>query len=104
MKLVAVKLDVEASQMIQALDFVLEDVKKKGIQGKAVISMSMHVDGSEIVDKKFKYLVDSGVVVVVSAGNGNVGSVMSIPLVAADSNLSTQLTGRRRSVLSRKTS
>ncbi|KID94455.1 Peptidase S8/S53, subtilisin/kexin/sedolisin, partial [Metarhizium majus ARSEF 297] len=70
-KLVAVKLDVEASQMIQALDFVLEDVKKKGIQGKAVISMSMHVDGSEIVDKKFKYLVDSGVVVVVSAGNGN---------------------------------
>ncbi|KAG8406056.1 hypothetical protein J3458_021392 [Metarhizium acridum] len=70
-KLVAVKLDPEASQMIQALEFVLADVKKKGIQGKAVISMSMHVDGSEIVDKKFKHLVDSGVVVVVSAGNGN---------------------------------
>ncbi|KAF5121820.1 Subtilisin-like protease 2 [Metarhizium anisopliae] len=70
-KLVAVKLDNEASQMIQAVDFVLEDVKKKGIQGKAVISMSMHNDPSDILDQKFKHAVDSGVVVVVSAGNNN---------------------------------
>ncbi|KJZ74825.1 hypothetical protein HIM_05734 [Hirsutella minnesotensis 3608] len=70
-QLVAVKLDVEASQMLKALDFVLADVQKKKIQGKAVISMSMHVDGSDIVDKKFKHLVDSGVVCVVSAGNTN---------------------------------
>lgn len=59
--------------MIQAVDFVLEDVKKKGIQGKAVISMSMHNDPSDILDQKFKHAVDSGVVVVVSAGNNNVG-------------------------------
>ncbi|EFY88618.1 putative serine endopeptidase [Metarhizium acridum CQMa 102] len=82
-KLVAVKLDPEASQMIQALEFVLADVKKKGIQGKAVISMSMHVDGSEIVDKKFKHLVDSGVVVVMDAGQFSPGRDPSVITVAA---------------------
>ncbi|KID61215.1 Subtilisin-like protease 1 [Metarhizium brunneum] len=71
-KLVAVRIDSKnASQMIKAADFVIEDVKKKGIQGKAVICMSMHIDASNEVDQKFEEAVDSGVVVVVSAGNNN---------------------------------
>lgn len=73
-QLVSVKIDVKADQMIKALDFVLKDVKANKREGKAIISMSMHVHGSEIVDRAFKHVVDSGVVCVVSAGNGGVSS------------------------------
>ncbi|KAK2594849.1 hypothetical protein QQS21_007437 [Conoideocrella luteorostrata] len=68
-QMIAVKIDVNETQMIKAADFVLQDVKKRGIQGKAVVSMLMHVDASDEVDKKFRQLTDSGIVCVVSAGN-----------------------------------
>ncbi|KAK2616544.1 hypothetical protein QQS21_000587 [Conoideocrella luteorostrata] len=68
-KIISVKLDNNATQMMQAADFVLEDVKKRQIQGKAVVSMSMHQRASDELDKKFRELTEAGVVCVVSAGN-----------------------------------
>ncbi|KAK2616646.1 hypothetical protein QQS21_000469 [Conoideocrella luteorostrata] len=63
--------DHNATQMMRVADIVLEDVKKQQIQGKAVLSMSMHVDGSDEVDKKFRALTEAGAICLVSAGNGD---------------------------------
>ncbi|KAK2591895.1 hypothetical protein QQS21_010419 [Conoideocrella luteorostrata] len=67
--IISVKIDVDETQMLNAADFVLEDVKRRKIQGKAVISMSMHVSASQKVDEKFQQLTKSDIVCVVSAGN-----------------------------------
>ncbi|EQL03081.1 Peptidase S8, subtilisin-related protein [Ophiocordyceps sinensis CO18] len=68
-QLVSVRVEPTPEFMVKAVEFVVEDVKKNKRQGKAIISMSMSVSASEIVDSVFKHAVDSGVVCVVSAGN-----------------------------------
>ncbi|EFY96687.1 peptidase S8 family protein [Metarhizium robertsii] len=76
-KLVAVKITSDSVlHMVNALNFVIRDVNKKGIQGKAVICMPDQVPANtnkyiKWLDNTFKNALDAGVVVVVGAGDYN---------------------------------
>lgn len=58
------------------MQFVINDVQKRGIKGKAVMNMSLGGAFSKAVNKAIENLNQAGVVPVVAAGNENV----SLPL------------------------
>ena len=76
-ELVAVKvLDASGggsnSGVLQGMQFVIDDVEKRGKKGKAVMNMSLGGDFSEAINRAIQALFNAGIVPVVAAGNENV--------------------------------
>jgi subtilisin family serine protease len=76
-ELVAVKvLDASGggsnSGVLQGMQFVIDDVEKRGKKGKAVMNMSLGGDFSAAINRAIEALFKAGVVPVVAAGNENV--------------------------------
>ncbi|OAA80999.1 oryzin precursor [Akanthomyces lecanii RCEF 1005] len=59
------------SGVLQGLNFVMADVKKKGLAGKAVMNMSLGGSRSDAVNSAIQQLAAAGIVPVVAAGNEN---------------------------------
>ncbi|OAQ79534.1 subtilase [Purpureocillium lilacinum] len=55
--------------ILQGMQFVLNDVKSKGIQNKAVMNMSLGGGFSQALNRAIAALLDGGIVPVVAAGN-----------------------------------
>lgn len=62
------------SGVLQGLNFVMSDVKKKGLAGKAVMNMSLGGSRSDAVNSAIQQLAAAGIVPVVAAGNENVSA------------------------------
>lgn len=58
--------------ILQGMQFVLNDVKSKGIQNKAVMNMSLGGGFSQALNRAIAALLDGGIVPVVAAGNEKV--------------------------------
>lgn len=54
------------------MQFVIDDAKKRGKTGKAVMNMSLGGDFSAAINRAIEALFKAGVVPVVAAGNENV--------------------------------
>ena len=54
------------------MQFVIDDAKKRGKTGKAVMNMSLGGDFSAAINRAIEALFKAGIVPVVAAGNENV--------------------------------
>ncbi|PNY28538.1 Alkaline protease 1 [Tolypocladium capitatum] len=59
------------SNIISGIQFVIDDAKKRGIQGKAVMNLSLGGSFSKALNSAIQAASDGGVVPVVAAGNEN---------------------------------
>ncbi|KAM5355225.1 hypothetical protein ACJ41O_001871 [Fusarium nematophilum] len=67
------------SGVLQGMQFVIDDVEKKGIKGKAVMNMSLGGDLSEAINRAIEALFNAGIVPVVAAGNENRDTALTSP-------------------------
>ncbi|KAK2731930.1 subtilisin-like protease [Colletotrichum kahawae] len=59
------------SGVLEGMQFVIDDVQKKNLTGKAVMNMSLGGSASQAVNRAIQALNNAGVVPVVAAGNEN---------------------------------
>lgn len=83
-ELVAVKvLDASGggsnSGVLQGMQFVIDDVEKRGKKGKAVMNMSLGGDFSAAINRAIEALFKAGIVPVVAAGNENRDTALTSP-------------------------
>ncbi|KAF5645468.1 alkaline protease (oryzin) [Fusarium sp. NRRL 52700] len=67
------------SGVLQGMQFVIDDAKKKNRVGKAVMNMSLGGDFSEAINRAIEALFNAGVVPVVAAGNENRETALTSP-------------------------
>ncbi|KAF4989241.1 hypothetical protein FGRMN_9254 [Fusarium graminum] len=67
------------SGVLQGMQFVVDDVKKNGKVGKAVMNMSLGGDFSAAINRAIEALFKAGVVPVVAAGNENRETALTSP-------------------------
>ncbi|POR37298.1 Alkaline protease 1 [Tolypocladium paradoxum] len=67
------------SGILKGLQFVINDVKKRGIQGKAVMNMSLGGSVSEAMNRAVQAISNAGIVPVVAAGNENRDTATTSP-------------------------
>ncbi|KAF5009072.1 hypothetical protein FDECE_4695 [Fusarium decemcellulare] len=67
------------SGVLQGMQFVVDDVEKKGKKGKAVMNMSLGGDFSQAINRAIEALFNAGVVPVVAAGNENRDTALTSP-------------------------
>lgn len=67
------------SGVLRGMQFVIDDAKKKGITGKAVMNMSLGGDFSEAINRAIEALFNAGIVPVVAAGNENRDTRLTSP-------------------------
>ncbi|CAM1504699.1 Fc.00g022900.m01.CDS01 [Cosmosporella sp. VM-42] len=65
--------------VLQGMQFVVDDVEKKAISGKAVMNMSLGGSFSDAINKAIENLRAAGVVPVVAAGNENQDTANTSP-------------------------
>ncbi|KAJ6788165.1 hypothetical protein PWT90_09602 [Aphanocladium album] len=71
------------SGVLKGLQFVMNDVTKRGLAGKAVMNMSLGGGKSQAVNRAIQALAAAGVVPVVAAGNENQDASNTSPASAA---------------------
>ncbi|KAM0237811.1 hypothetical protein ACHAP5_008936 [Fusarium lateritium] len=67
------------SGVLQGMQFVVDDAKKRGKTGKAVMNMSLGGDFSEAINRAIEALFKAGIVPVVAAGNENRETALTSP-------------------------
>ncbi|KAF5988209.1 putative alkaline protease (oryzin) [Fusarium bulbicola] len=67
------------SGVLQGMQFVIDDAKKKNRVGKAVMNMSLGGDFSQAINRAIEALFNAGVVPVVAAGNENRETSLTSP-------------------------
>ncbi|KAF5552195.1 alkaline protease (oryzin) [Fusarium phyllophilum] len=67
------------SGVLQGMQFVIDDAKKKNRVGKAVMNMSLGGDFSQAINRAIEALFKAGVVPVVAAGNENRETALTSP-------------------------
>ncbi|CVL05239.1 hypothetical protein FPRO06_04396 [Fusarium proliferatum] len=67
------------SGVLQGMQFVIDDAKKKNRVGKAVMNMSLGGDFSQAINRAIEALFNAGVVPVVAAGNENRETALTSP-------------------------
>ncbi|KAI6760844.1 hypothetical protein HG530_009704 [Fusarium avenaceum] len=67
------------SGVLQGMQFVIDDAKKRGKTGKAVMNMSLGGDFSAAINRAIEALFKAGVVPVVAAGNENRETALTSP-------------------------
>ncbi|KAF4967572.1 hypothetical protein FSARC_4869 [Fusarium sarcochroum] len=67
------------SGVLQGMQFVIDDAKKRGKTGKAVMNMSLGGDFSEAINRAIEALFKAGIVPVVAAGNENRATSLTSP-------------------------
>jgi len=65
------------ASVISGLEFAVKDMKKRGV--KAVANLSLGANKNAILDKAISAAVDSGLLVVVAAGNSNIDACLTSP-------------------------
>ncbi|OAR00301.1 hypothetical protein LLEC1_03794 [Akanthomyces lecanii] len=70
------------SGVLQGLNFVMSDVKKKGLAGKVVMNMSLGGGRSDAVNSAIQQLAAAGIVPIVAAGNENQNAANTSPASA----------------------
>ncbi|KAJ0154361.1 Serine/threonine protein kinase [Fusarium oxysporum f. sp. albedinis] len=71
----------QTSDIIKALEWVVGDVDSHGIEGRAVVNMSLGGGASEVLDGAVASTVRHGVVVCVAAGNSFVSLLRTIEMI-----------------------
>uniref|UniRef100_A0A0D2YEQ5 Uncharacterized protein n=1 Tax=Fusarium oxysporum (strain Fo5176) TaxID=660025 RepID=A0A0D2YEQ5_FUSOF len=71
----------QTSDIIKALEWVVGDVDSHGIEGRAVVNMSLGGGASEALDGAVASTVRHGVVVCVAAGNSSVSLLRTIEMI-----------------------
>ncbi|KAF4438429.1 alkaline protease (oryzin) [Fusarium acutatum] len=72
------------SGVLQGMQFVIDDAKKKNRVGKAVMNMSLGGDFSQAINRAIEALFNAGIVPVVAAGNENRETSLTSPGSAAN--------------------
>ncbi|KAM0562971.1 hypothetical protein ACHAPJ_001814 [Fusarium lateritium] len=67
------------SGVLQGMQFVIDDAKKRGKTGKAVMNMSLGGDFSAAINRAIEALFKAGIVPVVAAGNENRATSLTSP-------------------------
>ncbi|KAJ0142141.1 hypothetical protein HZ326_15042 [Fusarium oxysporum f. sp. albedinis] len=67
------------SGVLQGMQFVIDDAKKKNRVGKAVMNMSLGGDFSQAINRAIEALFKAGIVPVVAAGNENRETALTSP-------------------------
>ncbi|KND90970.1 Alkaline protease 1 [Tolypocladium ophioglossoides CBS 100239] len=67
------------SNILNGMQFVIDDVKKRGIQGKAVMNMSLGGSFSQAMNRAIQAVSSAGIVPVVAAGNENQDTANTSP-------------------------
>ncbi|TDZ17918.1 Alkaline protease 1 [Colletotrichum orbiculare MAFF 240422] len=70
------------SGVLEGMQFIIDDVQKKNLTGKAVMNMSLGGSASQAVNRAIQALNNAGVVPVVAAGNENQDAANTSPASA----------------------
>lgn len=66
------------SNILNGMQFVINDVQKNNLRGKAVMNMSLGGSFSQAMNRAIQAVANAGIVPVVAAGNENVSTIVAL--------------------------